>query len=50
VSSRRPVDLERDRPHDDLAGFDLGEVEQIVHQVGERIGGLADERHLTLLF
>ena len=34
---------------DDLPGLDLGEVEQVVHQLAERVGGLADEGDLALL-
>ena len=33
-------------PHDGLAGFDLGEVEQVVDQLGQLFGGLADVAEL----
>ena len=40
----RCADVELDRPHVDLAGLDLGEVEQVVDQLRQRVGRLADER------
>ena len=43
------ADVELDRADDDLARLDLGEVEQVVHQLAERVGRLADEGHLPLL-
>ena len=42
-------DGERRRHHDDLAGLHLGEVEQIVDQLGQVLGRLADEADLRLL-
>ena len=36
------LDFEVRRPDDGLAGFDLGEIEQVVDQLGELFGGLAD--------
>jgi hypothetical protein len=34
----------------DLSGFDSGEVEQVVHELRQLLGGLADEAHLLHLF
>ena len=39
-------ELELRRPHDDLARLHLGQVEQVVHQLGQVVGGLADVAHL----
>ena len=39
----RSGDLERRRADDDLAGLDLGEVEQVVDQLRQVLGRLADE-------
>ena len=42
-------DVELGRPDDDLARLDLGQVEQVVDQLGQVLGGLADEADLLLL-
>ena len=45
----RSRDVELGGPDDDLARLDLGEVEQVVHQLGQVLGRLADEADLRLL-
>ena len=34
----------------DLASLDLGQVEKVVHELGQSLGGLAHQAHLLLLF
>ena len=43
------LDLELDGAHDDLARLDLGQVEEVVHELGQVLGRLADEPDLLLL-
>ena len=43
------ADLERADPDHGLSGFDFGQVEQVVDQGREPLGGLADELDLLLL-
>ena len=45
----QPLGAALDRGHDDLAGLDLGEVEEVVDELGQALGGLADELDLALL-
>ena len=45
----RVADGELDRRDDGLAGLDLGQIEQIVDQLGQVLGRLADEPDLLLL-
>ncbi len=42
------LDLERRRPDNRLAGFDLGEVQQIVDELGQLLGRLPDVSHFRV--
>jgi hypothetical protein len=43
------LDLERDRTHDRLARLDLGQVQEVVHELRQVLGRLAHEPDLLLL-
>ena len=47
--AEQAADLERRRPDLDLAGFDLGEIEQVVDQIRQLLRRLADVEQLVLL-